>query len=60
MLKYGCYTEIAIETKDLSICKKITDKIFLNACYSSIAEETKNASICDNIEDTMFKSACID
>jgi len=60
MLKYGCYTEIATETKDLSICKKITDKIFLNACYSSVAEETKNASICDNIEDTMFKNACID
>lgn len=58
MLKYGCYTEIATETKDVSICKKIDDKTFMNACFSSIAEDTKDAKICNNIEDTMFRNIC--
>lgn len=59
ILKDTCFSEIAQDTNDISVCKKISEKTFLYSCYTALAEKQKNASVCENIDDTMRKSICI-
>lgn len=60
VLKDTCFSEIAQEKKDSTICKKITDKTLLYACYTAIAEDNQDASLCENIDEKMRKWICVD
>lgn len=43
-----CYTDKAVEQKNIKICDSINDFSEKEACYSDIARETKDPSICEN------------
>ena len=60
ILKDTCFSEIAQETNDPTICKNITDKTFLYSCYTAIAEKNNDDTLCNNIDDTMRKWICAD
>ncbi len=55
-----CYSTIAKNTKDVSLCEKIGVKIFLYSCYQTVAEETKDASLCEKISDVTYKEICLE
>jgi hypothetical protein len=55
-----CYSAIAKNIKDASLCAKITEKIFLYSCYQTVAEETKDVKYCDKITDKLFKDGCLE
>jgi len=60
ILKDTCFSEIAQEKNDTTVCKKIGDQTILYSCYTSIAQKQKDLSICENIHDKMRNSICID
>lgn len=60
ILKDTCFSEIAQDTNDIAVCKRISDKTFLYGCYTAIAEKQKDTSICENIDDSMRNSICVD
>lgn len=53
--KGRCYFNIAIETKDSSLCEKTTDEA---ACYQQIAIETKDISLCKKITKSASRDGC--
>jgi len=55
-----CYSGIAKNTKDVSLCEKIVVKIFLYSCYQTLAEETKDAALCEKISDVTYKEICLE
>jgi len=58
--KSMCYSTIAKNTKDASLCEKNTNKIFTDTCYTTVAEAKKDISICDKITEQMSKDTCIE
>ena len=64
-LEYGqrdqCFRQLALETKNTSVCALISDEILRNYwCYREIAYDTKNNSTCELIDDTDAKQSCYD
>ncbi len=53
-----CYSTIAKNIKDSSLCEKIGVKIFLYSCYQTLAEETKDVSLCEKISNKTYKEIC--
>lgn len=57
-----CYTEIAIEKNDVSICGKYLeneeDKKFKDLCYRDFAIKNKDKTICEKIESNYIKDQC--
>ena len=45
--KDECYTNVAIETGDASLCEKTTK--LKDACYFEVAVETKDDNLCEKI-----------
>jgi hypothetical protein len=58
VLKDTCYFGIASDTKDVTICEKVTDKTMKDSCYSEVAEKTGDKSLCNKISSSMLKMAC--
>ena len=58
--KDECYFNLVFNgvITDLSICKKIQIRGFVNGCYEGIAESLKNISICGYINDTYERDLC--
>jgi hypothetical protein len=44
-----CYTMVATEKKDSSLCKQVIDA--RSACYRSVAAKLQDQSVCDEMED---------
>jgi hypothetical protein len=55
-----CYSTVAKNTKDVSLCEKVPEKIFLYTCYQSVAEEKKDVSLCEKITDNTYKEICVE
>lgn len=45
-MKDGCYSGIAIETKDAGLCEKIINNALKNTCYATV---TRDVNICEKI-----------
>jgi hypothetical protein len=53
-----CYSQVWIETNDITYCAKIKEALFSSSCYSKIASNKKDASICENIKDSVLLNSC--
>jgi len=53
-----CYSQVWIETNDITYCAKIKESLFSSSCYSKIASNKKDASICENIKDSVLLNSC--
>ena len=58
-MKDACYSSVAYEKANSSLCKKISDVALQFGCYASIAEKTKNPDVCDDIKDSMWNESCM-
>jgi len=54
--KNNCYTRMAVETKDVSLCDKMESP---GHCYENVALSRRDISICDKYTDSYHKSNCI-
>lgn len=50
--KYSCYSNLAAQTKNYSICALVRPSSGADACISSIAESEHNVSMCEKINST--------
>ena len=61
-MKAICYTELAIEKNDVSICENYLeneqDKKFKDLCYRDFAIDNKDERICEKIESSNIKDQC--
>lgn len=63
-----CYTEIALEKADLSVCEQVQDKEFVSVCYGAIANDCSCLSsvrelypdTCNLIKEMGVRGACED
>lgn len=60
ILRDVCYSDIAKNNKDISICSNIQEASFVDSCYIGVAEATKDSSICDRIANDILKISCVD
>ena len=60
-LKYKCFANIALNTKNYSLCDELEDRIYKNDCYISVAKKTNDINICDKVigEQEQF-SECVE
>ncbi len=56
--KDWCYTDVAVDKKDISICEKIQNQDNKEGCYSGVAEAKQDISICEKIHDQDCKDEC--
>ncbi len=58
--KTNCLVEVAIVTRDASICKRIEPEfpIRIIHCYGDVARRKGDPSICDNIEEGNAREEC--
>ena len=62
-----CYSQVAIETFDASICNKINNSDYVDYCYKSLQMACQiaifridnGADVCNQIDDKEFKNRCI-
>jgi protein involved in sex pheromone biosynthesis len=59
IMKDTCYNDIAKNSKDPSICDKITSGAIAGTCYINAMEQTKDKSYCEKIKTKMFKDDCL-
>lgn len=59
-IRYMCITEVAVETKNESLCEKIPSvgTNWKGACYSKISKSKNDVSICEKIENEVEKNIC--
>ena len=53
-----CYTNLAIDQKDVSICAKVAGLASVNGCYKEVAIAAKDALICAKIDDGLLLDSC--
>jgi len=58
ILKDTCYSDIAEDKEDISICENITDETIKDTCYTNIAELKKDSSICEEVTDMAMQNNC--
>lgn len=56
--KETCYSFVAQEKNDLSICEKIKEEPTHAACYIEIAINLEDSSICEKLEYQIQKDVC--
>lgn len=56
--KDWCYTDVAVDKKDISICEKIQNQDNKEGCYSGVAEAKQDILICNKIQDQDRKDEC--
>jgi hypothetical protein len=57
-LKNDCYSSVAYETSNYSLCKKISDVVLQYWCYTSIASKLKDITICNEVAEVTRKKSC--
>lgn len=59
--KYQCFANIALNTKNYSLCEELKERSYRNECYASIGNKTSDVSICNKvINDPDQFSDCIE
>lgn len=58
IMRDSCYSSIAYETVNVSLCEKMSDSLMQFGCYAAIAEKTKSIDICKKIKEPMWKTSC--
>lgn len=53
-----CYTKIAVNNNDISICKLVDDTYIEEICISKVAVKNKNQKICDSITNEYLRGQC--
>ena len=56
--RFFCYTNVAQETNNQSICKLITDEYWQPICYKSIAVNTNDHRLCDEVTRQKLQTEC--
>jgi hypothetical protein len=60
--RYRCYSEVAAEKGDTSICENISLEEYGESikaeCYLEVARKNNNISICRNMSDDWYKECC--
>ena len=55
-----CYSDVAVEVQNTSVCDVIPDKNTKDSCYSRVAIKLKDPSICDKIiNNIIIKDTCL-
>ena len=55
-----CYSDVAVEVQNTSVCDVIPDKNTKDSCYSRVATKLKDPSICDKIiNNIIIKDTCL-
>ena len=57
--KIYCYQQLAEETKDINLCKKINDVSGEDWCYYYVAKEYKELTICEFIKSVDVRNRCL-
>lgn len=55
-----CYSFVAANREDPSLCEKITQLFYKNDCYQRLAEKTGDVSFCDKITTASTRYSCYD
>lgn len=55
----NCFSSIARETQNISICDYIKDGRWKWICYGEVAEALSDSSLCEYIEDEIYKEHCL-
>jgi hypothetical protein len=53
-----CYTNLAVDRMDVSICASLVGKGSVNGCYKNVAIAAQDGSICARIDDGLLKDSC--
>jgi len=53
-----CYTNLAIDQKDSSICARLSGLASVNGCYKEVAVAARDAGICAKIDDGLLRDSC--
>lgn len=57
-LASSCYTDLAIDRKDVSICSNVAGIGSVNGCYKEVAISRLDATVCARIDDNLLKDSC--
>ena len=57
-LEASCYTNLAIDRKDVSICSNVAGLGSINGCYKEVAIAKLDETICARIDDNLMKDSC--
>ncbi len=60
VLRDTCFSDVARNTNNPELCKKITQTMLINTCYIGIVEKTKDTSLCENISVNYMKEVCLE
>ena len=56
---HECYTNLAIEKRDPSICQRIKMNLSRDECINKVAVSTYDSSLCEMIGDNLSRDECI-
>lgn len=57
-MRDACYSSVAYESSNASLCEEISDTLYQYSCYLSIAEKLQDKTICDKIDEESWKISC--
>lgn len=54
-----CYSQVATDLKDASVCDNISDELIKTSCLFNVGIETNDESVCKKIKDADSKGYCL-
>jgi hypothetical protein len=58
VMSSGCYSGVAKEMKDSTVCSRIKDIKYRTVCFQDMAFELNDSSLCLKVNDLRYQSAC--